>query len=228
MNRRQLLVGLAGLAGGGGVITGTGAFTSVNADRQATVEVSSDTAGYLQIYPSDEGTLGEPNGTFATQTGAGNELGIDINDANGTAAGSIGAGVDSRYVFDDVFRVRNEGTQDVFVQIDSVVADTTSSLGTGGEIRLDFIAGGNQPSFSGASVIDGSANEMSVPVGTVRAVGIRLETLDGSEYDDVNGPNADSRIATGTTTEVRADATDDGSATNVDPGTPSDILSGGP
>jgi hypothetical protein len=227
MNRRQLLVGLAGLASGGGVITGTGAFTSVNADRHATVQVSSDTAGYLQIYPSDEGTLGEPNGTFATQTGAGNELGIDINDAAGSAPGSLGAGVDSRYVFDDVFRVRNEGTQDVFVQIDSVVTNTVNT-GSGGEIRLDFIAGGNQPSFSGADVIDGSANEMSVPVGNVRAVGIRLETVDGSQYGDVTGPNDSNNIDSTTSTELRADADDDGSVTNVDPGQPSDILSGGP
>lgn len=225
MNRRQLLVGLGGLVGGGGMAAGTGAFTSVDADRQATVEVSSDTAGYLQIYPSDEGTLDEPNGTFATQTGGGNELGIDINDASGTSGSSVGAGLDSEYVFDDVFRVRNEGTQDVFVQIDSVVTDTEApGSATGGEIRLDFIAGGNQPSFSNADVIDGSANEMLVPVGNVRAVGILLETLDESEYGDVNNPTGSSRIDPSTTTEIRADAADDGGATNVDPGTPSNTL----
>lgn len=233
MNRRQLLVGLGGLVGSGGMAAGTGAFTSVDADRQATVEVSSDTAGYLQIYPSDEESLDEPNATFATQTGGGNELGIDINDAAGTTGSSLGAGLDSRYVFDDVFRVRNEGTQDVFVQIDSVIVDTQSSTGTGGEIRLEFIAGGNQPSFSGADVIGGdpnaspptsAPNELVLPVGKVRAVGIRLETLDESNYDDVSNPTGSSNIDPNTTTEIRADAADDTSATNVDPGTPSDTL----
>ncbi|GGI99774.1 hypothetical protein GCM10008995_07040 [Halobellus salinus] len=233
MNRRQLLVGLGGLVGGGGVITGTSAFTSVDADRQANVQVSDDVNGFLQIYPSDRGSLDQPNGTFALSNGVpGNQLSIDINDASGTATGGVGVGVDSQYVFDDVFRVRNEGTQDVFVQVDSLVVDTDPAGpgNTGGEVRIDFFASqgadtnATGPSFSGADVIDGVNNELTVPVGTSRAIGILIETVDGSNYDGVNNPTGTVNAPPGTTTTITADAADDGGATNVDPGTPSDTL----
>lgn len=230
MNRRQLLAGLGALAGGGGIITGTGAFTSVDADRQATVQVSGDVEAFMQIFPSDRGSLDQPNGTFATSTGTpGNQLAIDINDTAGTDPGSTGVGTDSRYVFDDVFRVRNEGTQDVFVQIDSISTSTNPPSGaSGGSIEVDFFASegadasSTGPSFSGVDVIDGSTNELVVPVGDVRAVGMRIETVDGSNYDDVSGPNEDEETPGGTSTTVTADASDDSGATNVDPGTPTD------
>ena len=233
MNRRQLLVGLGGLVGSGGMAAGTGAFTSVDADRQANVEVSDDGNGFLQIYPSDRGTLDQPNGTFALSTGTpGNQLTIDINDAGGTSQtqpgnDGVGVGVDSKYVFDDVFRVRNEGTQDVFVQVNSLTVDTDpSGSATGGEVRIDFFASqgadtnSTGPSFSSVDVIDGT-NELAVPVGTSRAIGIRVETVDGSKYGGVDNPGASVNIAPGTTTTINADAT---SANDVDPGTPSDTL----
>ena len=230
MNRRQLLVGLGGLVGGGGIITGTGAFTSVDADRQASVEVSDDVNGFLQIYPSTRGNLDQPNGTFATSTGSpGNQLTLDFNDAAGTSSGSLGVGTDSRYVFDDVFRVRNEGTQDVFVQIASLDVKTDPNVGTGGQVLIDFFASEGAdtnttgPSFGNVDVIDGSTNELSVPVGTSRAVGVRIETVDESNYDGVSDPAVSGvNIASGTETTVNADAADDGSANNVDPGTPTD------
>ena len=231
MNRRQLLVGLGGLVGGGGMAAGTGAFTSVDADRQANVEVSDDVNGFLQIYPSNRGSLDQPNGTFALSTGTpGNQLSIDINDASGTATGGVGVGVDSQYVFDDVFRVRNEGTQDVFVQVNSLTVDTDpAGSATGGEVQINFFASqgadtnATGPSFSSVDVIDGT-NELAVPVGTSRAIGIRVETVDGSNYGGVNNPNGTVNIASGTTTTINADAADDTGATNVDPGTPSDTL----
>lgn len=232
MNRRQLLVGLGGLVGGGGVISGTGAFTSVNADRQATVEVSGDANSYLQIFPSDTGTLDQPNGTFATDNGTpGNQLAMDINDAAGTGTGSIGVGADSKYVFDDVFRVRNEGTQDVFVQIASLDVQTDPNNASGGQVLVDFFASQGAdtnttgPSFGKVDVIDGSRNELSVPVGTSRAVGVRIETVDESNYGGVSNQFVSGvNITSGTTTTITADAADDGGATNVDPGTPSDTL----
>jgi hypothetical protein len=230
MNRRQLLAGLGALAGGGGIITGTGAFTSVDADRQATVQVSGDVEAFMQIFSSNEGSLDQPNGTFALSNGTGNQLAIDINNATGTSGG-VGIGVDSQYVFDDVFRVRNEGTQNVFVQINSLVTNTDpAGSATGGEVRIDFFASQGAdttttgPSFSDVDVIDGDNNELVVPVGTSRAVGIRVETVDGSNYGGVSNPEGTANIATGTETTVNANASDDDEATNVDPGTPNDTL----
>lgn len=230
MNRRQLLAGLGALAGGGGIITGTGAFTSVDADRQASVQVSGDVEAFMQIFPSNQGTnLDSPNGTFATSTGTpGNQLTFDFNDSGGTASGSVGVGTDSEYVFDDVFRVRNQGTQDMFVQIASLDVKTAPNTGDGGQVLIDFFASEGAdtnttgPSFESVDVIDGSSNELEVPVGASRAVGVRIETVDGSNYDGVSDPQITGvNIASGTTTTVNADASDDSSVNNVDPGTPS-------
>lgn len=182
----------------------------------------------MQIFPSDRGNLDQPNGTFATSTGTpGNQLAIDINDTAGTEPGSTGVGTDSRYVFDDVFRVRNEGTQGVFVQIDSISTTTDPAGASGGSIQVDFFASegadvsSTGPSFSGVDVIDGSANELVVPVGEVRAVGMRIETVDGSNYDGVSSRNGDEETAGDTSTTVTADA-DDSGVNNVDPGQPTD------
>ena len=49
VNRRQTLIGLGLIAGGSGVIAGTGAFTSVEANRSVTVETSGDASGELQL-----------------------------------------------------------------------------------------------------------------------------------------------------------------------------------
>lgn len=229
MNRRQLLAGLGALAGGGGIITGTGAFTSVDADRQASVQVSGDVEAFMQIFPSNQGTnLDSPNGTFATSTGTpGNQLTFDFN-GGGAASGSVGVGTGSEYVFDDVFRVRNQGTQDMFVQIASIDVKTEPNTGDGGQVLIDFFASEGAdtnttgPSFESVDVIDGSSNELEVPVGASRAVGVRIETVDGSNYDGVSDPQITGvNIASGTTTTVNADASDDSSVNNVDPGTPS-------
>ncbi|WP_136718161.1 right-handed parallel beta-helix repeat-containing protein [Halorientalis salina] len=104
MRRRKLLIGVGGLAGGSGIL-GTGAFTSVSAERSVSVSVADDDAAFLKLTPSDG-----PNGAYATTTNGQLEL-----DFTGTDAGGGGLGTDSTYRFDDVFEVTNQGTQPVGV-----------------------------------------------------------------------------------------------------------------
>jgi hypothetical protein len=206
MNRRRFVVGAGALFGGAGTVLGTGAFTSINADRHATVAVANEDEAYLTIEPS----VGEPNGSFATQNNSnGKEIGLDFNDVAGTTAGSEGVGPDSTYEFDDVFRVRNSGAQTVYLDVDPVTIQFS------GTADLEFVAG------SSRTTIDGSTAELTVPTGQERAVGVRIETNDGSTYDDVNSPD-DADQASTTTTLTADDTVDSGNA--IDPGSPS----GGP
>ena len=49
MNRRNVLIGLGTVAAGGGAALGTGAFSSVQADRQVSVETAGDASGFLTL-----------------------------------------------------------------------------------------------------------------------------------------------------------------------------------
>jgi hypothetical protein len=107
MNRRKLLIGLGAAAGAGGVL-GSGAFTSVTANRTAKVEVVDDASAYLALESTSE-----PNGAYAD--GSGDQLELDFSSDNETDKGGKGLGDDSVYTFDDVFKITNQGTQGVGV-----------------------------------------------------------------------------------------------------------------
>lgn len=217
MKRRGLVAGIGAAVAGVGGMFGTGAFTSVNADRTATVAVAQENESFLAILPSD----GQPNGTFATQ-GAGNgaeEIGLDFNDGNGTEPGSQGVGTDSTYNFDDVFRVENQGTQDIYVDISSLIdIPLKNGQGSPGDVTVEFIA---KDGSGNRQVIDGSNADLTVPVGEQRPVGVRILTDDESTYGNVNNPT-DNNTTESTTTTITADTDDSG--TTIDPGTPSTII----
>jgi len=83
MQRRNLLIGMGSIAAGGAATIGTGAFTSVEADRSVDVNVSDDAGAYLRL----EGNGGE-NSEYVTQNGDGNQLAIDLTDSNDNFPGS--------------------------------------------------------------------------------------------------------------------------------------------
>jgi hypothetical protein len=109
MNRRKLLVALGLLSGGGAVVSGTGAFTSASAERDVAVQVATDATGYLSIGK----VANSPNSDqYVTQTNG--EFGINVS---GSGNGGSGVNLDAVTVFADLFEVRNQGTQDVEVQV---------------------------------------------------------------------------------------------------------------
>jgi hypothetical protein len=97
---------VSGLSGMASLVVGSGAFTSVSADRSVDVAVADDADAFLAMVPSDG-----PNGEYAETTGDGT---IALDFAENSAGGS-GVGTDSVYQFDDVFRITNQGTQPVYV-----------------------------------------------------------------------------------------------------------------
>lgn len=110
MNRRQVLGIIGALGGGGAVVTGTGAFTSVEADRDVSVQVADDTNAFLQIAAAGEG-----NDEYVT-TGGG-EFGIDLTGNNSTNAGGQGVNANATTVIADLFEIRNQGTQETSVEV---------------------------------------------------------------------------------------------------------------
>ncbi|MFO7925507.1 MAG: hypothetical protein ACQET5_13420 [Halobacteriota archaeon] len=55
MNRRNVLIGLGGLVAGGGALLGTGAFTTVEAERTVTVNTAGDAGALLAFEASGDG-----------------------------------------------------------------------------------------------------------------------------------------------------------------------------
>lgn len=123
MNRRQLLALIGSLSAGTAVVNGTGAFTSVEAERDVSVEVASDANAYLALSATG------PNAPYTTVEDG--QLGIDLTaDNTSDISGGQGVNAEAITVFEDLFEIRNQGTQEATVSatpltfVDSESEDT--------------------------------------------------------------------------------------------------------
>jgi hypothetical protein len=105
MQRRKLLAAMGSIAAGGAAAMGTGAFTSVSADRSLEVEVAGDASAFLALKP-------QPNSDNASAyvDVSGDTVSIDVSSTN---AGGEGANQNAYTVIRDLIQVTNQGTQGV-------------------------------------------------------------------------------------------------------------------
>jgi hypothetical protein len=101
------------LATGAGAVLGTGAFSSVNADRTASVQVTGDASALLGLEPAPAGS------EYAAITDG--TVGINID---GTSTGAQGVNQNAVTVIDRLIKVTNNGTTDITVGfIDDLVVE---------------------------------------------------------------------------------------------------------
>lgn len=113
MERRNMLKLIGALGGGAAVVTGTGAFSSVEAERRVDIEVVGDASAYLSISEVD----GSSNGQYLTEESNG-EKAIDLTGNNeDISGGGTGVNAEATTVIDDLFEVRNQGTQEVDLDV---------------------------------------------------------------------------------------------------------------
>ncbi|MXR50746.1 hypothetical protein GRX03_03885 [Halovenus sp. WSH3] len=112
MNRRQLIIGAGAATVGAVSILGSGAFTSVSAERKISISVADDDRAFLRMEPLvKEGIDGEATGRSSTN---GRQVEFEIpGDDNGENSAAGGVGLDSVYEFHDLLEVHNQGTQPV-------------------------------------------------------------------------------------------------------------------
>jgi hypothetical protein len=203
--RRAFLVMLGGAAVGG-VTLGTGAFSSVNAERTVSVETASDGNALLGIEP------GAGGGEYVTGS---DPIAIDIT---GTSAGAQGVNQDAITAIDQLLEVTNNGTSDVVVGFDNEYAidegDYADAPGGWGyavnddgdaaiaiwasplpgnmdktlsEIRPDLVSTG----FTGSTLVDGRIDgeieddsERTISPGESLNVGIVIDTRDSTVEDE--------------------------------------------
>jgi hypothetical protein len=117
------------------LVTASGAFTSVEADRTANIDVADDADAFLRLAPNASG-----NGAYATQNNG--QLQIDLTS---TTNGGQGVNPNALTKADHVFDIQNQGTQTVDVSIqhgganDNVVSfyhsGYTNNWGSSGSIE---------------------------------------------------------------------------------------------
>ena len=105
-NRRKFLAGLGALASGTAAAVGTGAFTSVRAERNVNVTVAGDNEAYLAL----DAAISD----YAEETGDTLELQFD-----GSNSGQNGQGLNANAdtFFQNVFRIENQGTSTIRLQL---------------------------------------------------------------------------------------------------------------
>jgi hypothetical protein len=146
--RTRLLVVLA-VFGVGLFVLGTGAFTTVSAERTVSVNVSDDSSALVELTPHSGA-----NGDYARQTGG--ELEVSFDDVTAT-----GVNQNANTTLSKVFNITNQGTQTADVYI--------SKNGPNAGLVTFQDAGGSQ-------IDGGSNNAVSVPVGDTVQVTIVVNT----------------------------------------------------
>jgi len=121
MNRRRFTIGLGTLAAGSAAAVGTGAFTSVEADRGVSVDVASDSEAFLGIS-SDSEYVSDGDDVFF----------IDLGGPT-TTEGGEGFNKSARTEIPEIVTFDNQGTQPVAVGFE---ADPTGDGGN--EVVRDF------------------------------------------------------------------------------------------
>ena len=100
LNRRNTIIGLGAIVAGGGAALGTGAFTSVEAERTVSVETAGDADAFLGLTAArdDQFVSEEEDGVIT----------ITLGEENGT-----GVNQDATSTFEDIVEITNNGTQEI-------------------------------------------------------------------------------------------------------------------
>lgn len=166
-NRRSVLIGLGTLTLGGGAAFGTGAFSSVDASRTATVSVASDSTALLALSGTTSSELiNETDGT----------LGIDQDNINLNATTRVDGGI----------TITNNGGNEVELSVSVTAGDDVTDSEAADILGIEYnqsestdtateSSGGNEVSDGHDLVSDGSvylASENSVTFDLV------LDTVD--------------------------------------------------
>lgn len=142
--RRKFIAGLGALATGSAAAMGTGAFTSVEAERDLTVETADDANAFLGITPYDG-----PNGQYANVQTDGT---VDIDFTSNDAASGVGLNKNADTNIENVLQITNNGTQAVRVNV--AIEDENGDIGgdaaSGLEIGIsgDKEGGPTSPDFA--------------------------------------------------------------------------------
>jgi hypothetical protein len=165
----MLAVGSAGLVG-------SGAFSSVDANRAFTVDIADDSEAYLRLDPDDPEY---DNSAYAEDING--SIGIDITQSNNKFDGN-GVSPFAETVIEDVFPIENQGTQEVQI---AVLSD---ELTPSSDFELFATpAPGSDKEFDRTNLLKETGNLPVIEPGESVAAGMKISatTDGGSELSDL-------------------------------------------
>lgn len=120
MERRKFLIGAGSTALGASAIVGSGAFSGVVSERTASVEIAHDERAYLGLQEIAD----SPNESYVDYDGGHLRIRMDPDNptttGNGESSGpnnGLGVNSDSVTWFNDLFRISNQGKQEIQVYL---------------------------------------------------------------------------------------------------------------
>ena len=138
------LFGLLAVFAAISLVTASGAFTTVSAERTATVNVAGDESALLALEPA-----AGPNGGEYARIESG-ELELNLAGYNSSATGVNPNAVTD---FDSVFVITNQGTQEVAVNISDSGPNNNSVTFYNGSVSNTLEDGGSETLSPGESVV---------------------------------------------------------------------------
>ncbi len=159
---------MGSLAATGAAGLGTGAFTSVQADRSVQIDVANDADAFLRLEGNDT-----PNGNeYVHDDGSSGTLSLDFSETD-TDGGGLNQNAET--IIRDLFTIENQGTQKVYVGV--------TGLPEGMSIYADA-DGGSVPPEAGVTLNQdtqgaGSNNLPQIgPGGSLQRVGVIFRITD--------------------------------------------------
>lgn len=183
MQRRKFIAGLGSLAAAGAAGIGTGAFTSVEADRTLSVNVAGDANAFLSISRAEDGSGNTyPNAAEYVEIDGNGEVSLDFTQADDTSGASAsGINRDAKTIFDNLLDITNNGTQEVVLSVESdLIASQGGYLGIYAENTQ-----GDASDNHGLSSSD-TSQTMTLGVGEA-ATNIGIYIPKGIDFSQVSG-----------------------------------------
>lgn len=207
LSRRNILIGLGGIVAGGGALVGTGAFTSVQAERTVNVSTAGDSGAFLGLQQV-------PNSANSSEYASVNDGTLEVT----IGEDSAGVNLNAITKIDEVFRVVNNGTQPVVIYFEEDPngnANYTAATDIGA--RADQLQTNQIPESQGNTsngIKDKSVADLSAPSPPDQnntdygELGVKLgvgKSLDVGFYLDTSDNNLNDGLNESTPSSVEAD-----------------------
>ena len=166
LTRRNALIGLGTVAAGAGVIGGSGAFTSVEAERTVNVSTEGDASAALSLAAA-----GTDNSDDYVTT-PNNQIQLNLSGTQGGSADSSGLNQDAITKIASLITVTNNGSQDLsglklHLETDSDDIDESVAFG--------FTTGGGANEFDNDKDVTGGSG---LSVGNSLTFGVIIDLID--------------------------------------------------
>jgi hypothetical protein len=186
MERRKFILGVGSLAAGGAAAMGTGAVSSVTADRDVRIVPAADADAYLGLATPNNSVGYAPTndvGSLTKQTGSSGVIKFSLN-GNGTTPGEGVNGAALTEVF-GLIGMQNQGTQELDVYVEKENTGAGANPDRVGVYVAKNTNTGKPGHIDANNEISGSGNAFSLGVGTNAVISLQIDTQSNGQSSSV-------------------------------------------